>query len=212
MKFRSTAPLFENSMPTAPGRGSWLRSAPKKGVIMRKHALLMLALAALAFAGADCQARPCNQAELAAHKMAGGKGQCFRPDPRPMPHGIAWPGAQASGDSYIYLINSSQKPIKICSLEPEEEGEDPVPYQIAALPPGSYTWDGLNGFADYAFIAGKSRADLDEEREYMRKEGPAVYKFYNLEIRNGKIQYRKVSESEAVNFMKGMKYVKRMAN
>lgn len=179
---------------------------------MLKRALPLLMFAALVFASAEGDARPCNQIEAAAHKNFGMSGECFKPDPHPMPGGIAWPGSQATGDSYIYFINSSPKPVKLYDLAPEEEGGDPVAYHLTTLPPGSYTWEGLAGFGDYALIAGKSRVNLDEEREYLYKEGPAIYKFYNLGISNGQIQYRKITETEAIKLMKAMKYAPRKPN
>lgn len=176
---------------------------------MRKYLFPLLTLAILMFGFTHGHARPCNQAELAAHKMSGSKGQCFRPDPHPLPQGIAWPDTKTPGDSYIYFINSSPQPIKVYTLAPEDEGEDPVAYHMTTLAAGTYTWDGLDSFGDYALVAGKSRADLDEEREYLKKDGPAIYKFYNIEVHNGKVQYRKITEAAAINMMKGMKYAKR---
>lgn len=160
----------------------------------------------------DLFARPCNQAELAAHKMVGSKGQCFQPDPHPLPHNIAWPGAKSLGDTYIYFINSSLQPIKIYTLAPEEEGEAPIGHHIVTLSPRTYTWDGLDSFGDYAIVSGNASVDLDEERVCLKREGPAIYKFYNIQVNNDKVTYRNINENDAVNLMRNMKYGKRLPN
>ncbi len=158
-------------------------------------------------------ARPCTPQEQQ-HRFTSQHtgGECFRPDPHPMPHGIAWPGAKVLGDSYIYFINSSSRPVKVYTLDSEEEGEDPVAYHMTTLAPGTYTWDGLGGSGDYAIMAGKARTNLDEERVYLEKDGPAVYKFYDVQLTGGKVVCRKISESAAIGLMKGMKFSKRKPN
>ena len=160
-------------------------------------------------------ARPCTPQEQQAHKFFSqqtGNGTCFKPDPHPMPHGIAWPGAKALGDSYIYFINSSSQPIKIYTLQQEEEGEAPSAYHMTTLSSRTYTWDGLDSFGDYALIAGNARTDLDEEREYLKKDGPVIYKFYDLQVKGGRVVFRKINEAAAIALMKAMKYSKRNPN
>lgn len=173
---------------------------------MHKYTFTWVTIAAIILLSSTPWARPCNEAQLAAHKMFGNNGQCFNPDPHPMPYGISYFQGDRIGHCYLYFINSTGKNVTLYTANYDPPEMDRYTDKIGVLSANSYTWLPQMSPSEYEFKFNGNTFTLEDKMAYLQNEGPAIHKYYNIILSNGKLNLRSIGESQAVNLLKNMKY------
>lgn len=169
------------------------------------------------------QARPCTPYEMQFHNAISkqlGSGECFKPDPHPLPYGIYYTKGKDVHDHYIYYINQGKQPVVISVEEMPPEGDIDSPRDtsvdadsewsvVMTIPPNSYYVDSALNTEEYEFKMGKSTVMKKIPRLYLRKSGPAICTFYKIWQKNGNVAVEEIGEKTAINIMKTMKRAKR---
>lgn len=180
----------------------------KNHLINRKSPILicsyLLALAILCY-DTNLSARPCNKAQLSVHKMMANKEQCFQPDPHPMPYGISYHTGDRIAHTYVYFINSSGKPINLTTVYMEPPDNELSSYPVGSLPAQGYTWN-IPTNTEIVFSQGTKNISFEEGMTYLKKEGPAIHRYYNIIVIDGKLTINKICEKQAIELLKNMKY------
>jgi len=177
---------------------------------------IMLPLVCFAWMADDLLARPCTPQEQQTHKFLTQMmelGECFAPDPHPLPYGIFYPKGDRLSEHYIYFINAGKRPVVISEYYTLPEGDISTPYEpspgeeegwqpVMTIPANHYD---IGDSREYEFRIGNSTLIKKIPAKYMRKSGPAIYSFYRMTQKNGAVVVDEIGEKAAVNLMKNMK-------